>query len=455
MPTPPDPRPPAEDAPPKPAIEPRVWEKRGTCHQEISTFTSDPYDEIGVRGEIDTLIYSYPKYTAQIISALNGSEQPPVPVNVTEFNENTAEDILSLFDRDETDYYDLVKAKIDACCANAVAAALTASRNARFQTVEDVDALTMDVLRGRYADLKAAPKRTEKATFEMEVLSRYADPDHFGDAVAAIAPGWTSAGEPPTDSNLRLITILWGGKLEVIMATFFDGDWSDRSGFKLGKRVVAWMPLPAPFAERGAGRRGDVTSSAIISDCGKYRYTLSRIWDEAGTRCLFVMLNPSTADASVDDPTIRKCIKFAKAWGHGSLSVVNLFAWRATDPKEIRKVNSPVGPENDATIATIAALSNFIVCAWGNDGIYGNRDSAVIEILKRIGKPLHCLKINTAPSKSFGSPGHPLYIKDSTEPFVFRKGEPPGDHPERRHAGTPERKSAWLRIPRSNGPTTP
>lgn len=86
--------------------------------------------------------------------------------------------------------------------------------------------------------------------------------------------------------------------------------------------------------------------SAIISECGKYRYSLSRIWDENKANVLFIMLNPSTADGDVDDPTIRRCIGFAKSWGYGGIYVGNLFAYRATDPKELLKVENPIGFEN-------------------------------------------------------------------------------------------------------------
>lgn len=103
------------------------------------------------------------------------------------------------------------------------------------------------------------------------------------------------------------------------------------------------------------------TAWATISPCQKYRYALGRCWDHAGKRVVFAMLNPSVADATADDPTIRRCIRFARKWGYGSLEVVNLFAWRATDPKELRIAADPIGLDNDAEI--VQAANGRVVCA--------------------------------------------------------------------------------------------
>ncbi len=114
---------------------------------------------------------------------------------------------------------------------------------------------------------------------------------------------------------------------------------------------------------------------AILSQCGLYRYFLSRIWDADLPAVLFIMLNPSTADAEVDDATIRKCIGFAKRWGCGSIHVVNLFAYRATDPRELAARITPglipaLGPENSAHIVRALANANntkdIAVAAWGH-----------------------------------------------------------------------------------------
>ena len=101
-------------------------------------------------------------------------------------------------------------------------------------------------------------------------------------------------------------------------------------------------------------------NAAAFSPDRRYRYTLRRQWDDALPYCLFVMLNPSTADATQDDPTIRRCIGFTKAWGFGGLLVGNLFALRSTDPAALYHADDPVGPENDSCLRTLrdeAALS--------------------------------------------------------------------------------------------------
>ncbi len=107
--------------------------------------------------------------------------------------------------------------------------------------------------------------------------------------------------------------------------------------------------------------------SAIISECGEYRYSLSRIWDESLPAIAFLMLNPSTADGSQDDPTIRRCISYAKQWGYGVLHVVNLFAYRATDPQDLLEVLDPIGPENFYHISKTTASCQCIIFAWGNN----------------------------------------------------------------------------------------
>ena len=86
-----------------------------------------------------------------------------------------------------------------------------------------------------------------------------------------------------------------------------------------------------------------IIANAVISECGKYRYSLTRIWDESKPKVMFIMLNSSTANANNDDPTIRRCINFAKAWGFGDLYVCNIFAYRATNPQELLKVDNPFG----------------------------------------------------------------------------------------------------------------
>lgn len=148
----------------------------------------------------------------------------------------------------------------------------------------------------------------------------------------------------------------------------------------------------------------DPSPRAIFSPCGRYRYALSRVWGDTAHRCLFVMLNPSTADAEQDDPTIRRCIGFARDWGFGALDVANLFAWRSRDPKALCSLEDPIGPENDEWIRKLASRAGIVVCAWGNHGALGRRGEAVVKILLAQGRRPQCLD-----RTSTGEPTHPLY----------------------------------------------
>lgn len=152
------------------------------------------------------------------------------------------------------------------------------------------------------------------------------------------------------------------------------------------------------------------SSGAVFSECGAYRYRLSRYWGD-GLTVGFVMLNPSTADAEQDDPTIRRCIGFAKSWGGGNLIVGNLFALRSTDPRALLTASDPVGPANDNYLREIALQSDILVAAWGAHSLAIARGKAVSKILP--GK-LHCLGTTKQ-----GHPRHPLYVPASTELFKW------------------------------------
>lgn len=164
-----------------------------------------------------------------------------------------------------------------------------------------------------------------------------------------------------------------------------------------------------------------VTSSAALSDCQKYRYCLSRIWDESRPKVLFIMLNPSTADANNDDPTIRRCIGFAKMWGYGGLYVVNLFAYRATEPSELLKVHDPIGLDNFQWLCKVDMLVDAAVCAWGNGTLVKRllKDRPEYKPLKWIKKPLYYLEL----SKD-GTPKHPLYLLKTVQMNRYEVGRP-------------------------------
>jgi hypothetical protein len=153
---------------------------------------------------------------------------------------------------------------------------------------------------------------------------------------------------------------------------------------------------------------------ARISDCGKYRYLLRRTWDHDRPRALYVMLNPSTADAEIDDATIRSCIRLAQGLAYGSFEVVNLYAFRTTDPRELQKASDPIGPNNDAVIEAAAGRCDSIICAWGAYGPATMRGRTVHEILRRNRPAIFCL----GRTKN-GAPKHPLYIPTGATLLVF------------------------------------
>jgi hypothetical protein len=172
-------------------------------------------------------------------------------------------------------------------------------------------------------------------------------------------------------------------------------------------------------------------ASANISPCGRYRYSLTRTWDRLRRPACWVMLNPSAADAEQDDPTIRRCIGFSRKWGAGGIVVVNLFAYRATDPKQLFDIyyrrqfrrpdgsvgyhdGDPVGPENDAHIRRAVEQCRPVVAAWGAHGVMMLRDGQVKRLFASVGVPVMCLG-----TTKDGHPRHPLYVAGATEPVPF------------------------------------
>lgn len=153
--------------------------------------------------------------------------------------------------------------------------------------------------------------------------------------------------------------------------------------------------------------------SAEFSPCRRYRYALLRAWQPDRGFAMFVGLNPSTADETSDDPTIRRCIGFAKAWGYGALCMTNLFGYRATQPADMLAQADPVGPENDAYLLSMAAKADVVVAAWGTEGTFLKRDEHVRVLL---GRKLHYLRLT-----KHGHPGHPLYLPADLQPVEWVK----------------------------------
>jgi hypothetical protein len=157
---------------------------------------------------------------------------------------------------------------------------------------------------------------------------------------------------------------------------------------------------------------------ALISPCEKYRYVLTRLWSYNAKHnypMSIVMLNPSTADAEIDDRTICRCISFAQREGYGSIHVSNLFAYRATKPEEMKSATDPVGPDNNGTLEVLLRQAKNcsvpVLCAWGAHGSYLDRDQWFINLARKMGTDLVHLGLT-----KMGHPKHPLYIK-SDQPF--------------------------------------
>lgn len=158
-----------------------------------------------------------------------------------------------------------------------------------------------------------------------------------------------------------------------------------------------------------------VSKTANLSDDGVYRYTLTRNWDPSLPVVVWVMLNPSTADADTDDRTIGRCIRFARDWGYGGIVVVNLYAFRATKPEKMLAAPDPVGPANDATLAQVLAAASRtdspVVAAWGVNGDPA-RVAAVLTLP-------HADRLMCVGTTKDGHPRHPLYVLGSATPIPW------------------------------------
>ena len=163
--------------------------------------------------------------------------------------------------------------------------------------------------------------------------------------------------------------------------------------------------------------RPDGVGEATYDDQRVYRYRLWRTWDATGPSVCWIMLNPSTATAGLDDRTVARVVSFSKAWSYGSATVVNLFAFRAERPCLLDRAGDPVGPHNDVTILQAASSAAGVVAAWGNHGTIENPETGgprceeVRHLLASAGIDLYCLTVTER-----GQPGHPLYLPASATP---------------------------------------
>lgn len=167
------------------------------------------------------------------------------------------------------------------------------------------------------------------------------------------------------------------------------------------------------------GSTGEMKRPAIFDESGQFRYSLLRRWRGGKGRVAMILLNPSTADATRDDPTLRRCIGFARRWGFASLEVVNLFAYRATRPQQLQQAADPVGPENDNHLMRAARNAGAVVAAWGVHGVLAGRNVEVLRVLAGLGLPLSCLGLTLA-----GHPRHTLYLPNHTPLIPFQPNAP-------------------------------
>lgn len=160
----------------------------------------------------------------------------------------------------------------------------------------------------------------------------------------------------------------------------------------------------------------DAYDGAVISPCGLYRYRLTRQW---GPRppVNFILLNPSTADAIRPDPTMTRCVNYARAWGRDGIVITNLFAFRSSDPKDLRSAPDPIGSLNDLDLITCAHNSCLIVCGWGADPFAQEQARRVKSMLRERGyaNKTHVLRLTKS-----GAPGHPLYLPKNLTPQLWK-----------------------------------
>ncbi|AGY59282.1 DUF1643 domain-containing protein [Gloeobacter kilaueensis] len=175
---------------------------------------------------------------------------------------------------------------------------------------------------------------------------------------------------------------------------------------------IVQAALPCIAGGLGCWSEQVIEGGAVFDASGAYRYRLWRRWDQERPLLVFVLLNPSTADAHRDDPTLRRCLAFARTWGYGALEVLNLFAWRSSDPRGLTCTPDPVGPDNDLYLLAACQPQRPVILAWGNWGSLQNRNRSVLNLIA--GSRLYCLGRTRS-----GQPRHPLYLSArlEVEPF--------------------------------------
>lgn len=163
---------------------------------------------------------------------------------------------------------------------------------------------------------------------------------------------------------------------------------------------------------------GTVGTAVFGGETQEYRYRLARTWDATRPHAMFVMMNPSTADPLVDDPTVAKCGRFARTWKYGGIYVGNTFAYRATDKKDLRLVADPVGPENDAHLIEMARDAAIVIFAYGQPG-HKTLRSRGPELVRLLVKEVR-IKPYVLRLANDGTPWHPLYLLETLKPVAWK-----------------------------------
>lgn len=162
--------------------------------------------------------------------------------------------------------------------------------------------------------------------------------------------------------------------------------------------------------------------SAVLSPCRTYRYTLTRIWDGTLPILAVIGLNPSIADETVDDPTIRRCVTYARDWGFGGIVMLNLFAFRSTDPVAMKRAHAAgqdvIGPDNTASILA-ECRGRTVLMAWGVHGRLANRDMVLTALLRTNGQAGNIVCLGLTKDRA---PKHPLYLSKTLRPIPYTVG---------------------------------
>jgi hypothetical protein len=185
------------------------------------------------------------------------------------------------------------------------------------------------------------------------------------------------------------------------------------------KAEVELVDLPVPVVEDIQEQKTKMLpfeplTGAEFDETRVWRYSLWRKLRKTGKTILWIGLNPSTADESVDDPTVHRMVDYSWRWGFAMVYVANIFAYRSTDPRPLRDIVDPVGAENNRWIARLRKQSDLCICAWGNWARVRNRGDEVLKLLEKYG-PLHCMGLNKT-----GYPKHPLYLRKKLEAIEFK-----------------------------------